>query len=431
MKYFITILNRRFIILVWRSLKMDFMISKDMELIIKLAREVAGHYPPEYWREKDEKHEFAEEFWKEISEIGFTGTVIPEEYGGSGMGLQELLAIMEALSSYGCGLAGVWYLMITEIFVGLPIVRYGTLEQKEKYLPKISSGEYEGCMALTEPVAGTNTLRTDTFAEKNNGEYTVNGSKIFITGVDRARVMVLVTRTRHLEEVSKKTLGLTLFLVDLPNESIKYSAIPKHGINYSNTFEVSINNVRITRENILGPLDYGWYALLDILNPERMGFAIGAIGTAELAIKKSIEYSRERRVFKDPVGSYQALQHPMAEAYAALQSSKLLAYKAAWLYDVKHKPPENPSHGEEIMKKVSSYKEVGDIANMAKVVAVENAIKAVYWAMQVFGGYGYAKEFDVERWWREVNLLRIAPVTQQMALNYIAQHILGMPRSYR
>jgi acyl-CoA dehydrogenase len=242
--------------------------------------------------------------------------------------------------------------------------------------------------------------------------------------------MVLVARTKRLEEVKKKTLGISLFLVDLPNESVKYSAIPKHGINYSNTFEVSINDLKVPEENLLGPLDYGWYTLLDILNPERMGFAIGAIGTAELAIKKAVEYSRERIVFKDPIGSYQSLQHPLAESFASLQAAKLLAYKAAWLYDVKHKPPENPRNGEEVMKMVHSYKEVGDNANMAKVVAVENAIKAVYWAMQIFGGYGYAKEFDVERWWREVNLLRIAPVTQQMALNYIAQHILGMPRGY-
>jgi len=409
---------------------MDFTVSKDIELIVKVAREVASHYPPEYWRDKDEKHEFAEEFWREISEMGFTGTVIPEEYGGSGLGLQELLAIMENLSSYGCGLAGVWYLMITEIFVGLPIVRYGTEEQKEKYLPRIASGEYEGCMALTEPIAGTNTLRITTYAEKVGDEYIINGSKIFITGVDRAKVMVLVTRTKRLEEVKKKTFGISLFLIDLPNDSVKYSSIPKHGINYSNTVEVSINNLRVPEENILGPLDYGWYTLLDILNPERMGFAIGAIGTAELAIRKAVEYSRERIVFKDPIGSYQSLQHPIAESYASLQAAKLLAYKAAWLYDVKHVSPKNPRDGEEVMKMIHSYKEVGDNANMAKVVAVENAIKAVYWAMQTFGGYGYAKEFDVERWWREVNLLRIAPVTQQMALNYIAQHILGMPRGY-
>ncbi len=410
---------------------MNFEISDDIRLIQKVAKEIAESFPPEYWMEKEEKNEFGTEFWKAISEAGFTGAVIPEEYGGSGMGLQELLTIMETLSSNGCGLAGVWYLMITEIFVGLPIARYGTESQKEKYLPKIASGEYEGCMALTEPVAGTNTLNISTIAEKEGDEYIINGSKIFISGIDRAKTMVLVARTTPREKAPRKTLGLSLFLVDLPNKAVSYSKIPKHGINYSNTCEVSINDLRVSEENILGPLDYGWYVLLDILNPERMGFSVGAVGTAELAIKTAVEYSRERRVFQDPIGSYQSLQHPLAEAYAHLQSAKLLTYKAAWLYDVKHKPPEDVKNGDAVMKKAMSYKEVGDTANMAKVVAVENAIKAVYWAMQVFGGYGYARETHVERWWREVNLLRLAPVTQQMALNYIAHHILGMPRSYR
>ena len=409
---------------------MDFTISREMELIAKLAREIAEKYPPEYWRDKEERHEFADEFWRAISEAGFVGTVIPEEYGGSGMGLQELLTIMENLSSNGCGLAGVWYLMITEVFAALPIVRYGDERQKERYLPSIATGEYQGCLALTEPNAGSNTFKISTIAVKEGDEYVINGNKIFITGVDKARIMILVSRTTPLEEVKKKTLGITLFLVDLPNKHIKYSPIPKHGVNYSRTFEVSINDLRVPEDNVLGPIDYGWYVLLDILNPERMGFAIGAIGTAELAIKKAVEYSKARVVFEDPIGSYQSLQHPLAESYAALQAAKLLTYKAAWLYDVKHPPPDNIKDGEAVLKRVLSYKEIGDIANMAKVVAVENAIKAVYWSMQIFGGYGYAKETDVERWWREVNLLRIAPVTQQMALNYIAQHILGMPRGY-
>jgi acyl-CoA dehydrogenase len=410
---------------------MDFSIPKDMELIARLAKNIAEEYPPEYWREKDERHEFADEFWRSISEAGFTGAIIPEEYGGSGMGLQELMVIIENLCSNGTGLAGVWYLMLSEIFVSLPIVRYGTDEQKERYLPKLASGEYEGCLALTEPVAGTNTLNISTMAVKRGDTYIVNGSKIFISGIDRAELMVLVTRTTGVDEVSKKTLGLTLFLVELPNPAIKWSPLEKHGVNYSNTCEVSINNLVLKEDDILGPLEYGWYVLLDILNPERIGFAIGAIGTAELAIRKAVEYSINRRVFKDPIGSYQSLQHPLAESYASLQTAKLMAYKAAWLYDTLHKPPDNPRDGEEVMKKVGEYKEVGDAANMAKVVAIENAQKAVFWAMQIYGGYGYMRETDVERWWREINLLRLAPVTQQMALNYIAQHILGMPRSYR
>jgi acyl-CoA dehydrogenase len=411
--------------------KLDFEYSDEQRLIADLARRIAEKYPPEYWREKDERHEFAEEYWRDVSEAGFVGTLIPEEYGGAGMGMEEMIVAIENLCRYGTGMAGVWYLMLTGIFAALPIARYGTREQKEKYLPRISRGEIEGCAAITEPNAGTNTLRIETYAEKKNGEYIINGNKVFISGVDRAELMVLVTRTIPYDETPRKTMGLTLFLVELPNKSVKWSPIPKHGINYSHTCEVSIDNLRLSEDDILGPIDGGWYVLLDILNPERMGFSAGAVGLAKLAISKAVEYSKERKVFADPIGSYQSLQHPLAEAYSSLECAKLMVHKAAWIYDKVHRPPSNPRDLNEVVGMARQYKEVGDATNMAKVVAVENAIKAVYWAMQIYGGYGYAKEFDVERWWREINLLRLAPVTQQMALNYIAQHILGMPRSYR
>jgi len=395
---------------------MDFSITSEQKMIAKLAREIAQKYPPEYWREKDEKGEFAEEFWRDITEAGFVGMVFPEEYGGAGMGLTELLIAMEELCANGCGMGGSWYLILTEVFGGIPILRHGTEEQKEKYLPKIAKG-MEFCMALTEPNAGSNTFRIETFAEKQGDEFVINGSKVFISGIDRAKGMTLIARTTPLDKAPKKTYGITLFIVDLPNKAVSWSPIPKHGIHYSNTCEVSINDLRVGEDAILGgpeQLDKGWYQLLDILNPERMSFAITSVGIAKLAIKKAVEYSKERRVFEEPIGSYQALQHPLAEAYAEIEAAKLLTYNAAWLFD-----------------QGASYREVGAIANMAKVVAVENAIKAVFWAMQVFGGYGYAKEFDVERWWREINLVRLAPITQQLALNYIAEHVLGMPRSHR
>lgn len=395
---------------------MDFNITDEQKMIIKLAREIASQYPPEYWREKEEKHEFAEEFWKSLVEKGFVGMALPEEYGGAGMGLTELLLAMEELCASGCGMGGSWYLILTEVFGGISILRHGTKEQKEKYLPKIANG-MEFCLALTEPNAGSNTFRTETYAEKDRDEYIINGNKVFISGIDRAKGMILITRTTPLNEAPKKTYGITLFIVDLPDKSVKWSPIPKHGINFSKTCEVSITDLKIGEDAILGGpknVNRGWYQLLDILNPERMSFAITAIGIAKLAINKAVEYSRGRRVFTDPIGSYQALQHPLAEYYSELEAAKLLTLKASWLFD----------NG-------ASYREIGNVANMAKIVSIENGIKAVYWAMQVFGGYGYAKEFDVERWWREINLLRLAPVTQQLALNYIGEHILGMPRSFK
>ena len=410
---------------------MVYEYTDQQKMIMNVARKIAEHYPPEYWREKDEKHEFAEEFWKEISEVGFVGTLIPEEYGGAGLGMQELLLAMEEMSANGCGAGGVWYLTLTAVFGSLPIARFGTLEQKKKYLPSIANGKLEFCMALTEPNAGTNTFRIETLAEKEGDEYIINGNKVFISGIDRAKGMLLVARTTPPEKAPRKSLGITLFLVDLPNKAVKYSVISKHGLNFSNTCEVSINDLRVGENSILGPKDWGWYVLLDVLNPERMVASIGAIGGGKLAIKKAVEYSKERRVFSDPIGSYQSLQHPLAEAYAQLECAREMVYKAAWIYDNKHKPPTNVKDPGELLEKVGAQREVGRTSMLSKVVAVEAGIKAVYWAMQVFGGYGYAKEFDVERLWREVNLLRIAPITQQMTLNFIAQHILGMPRSYK
>ncbi len=409
---------------------MNFEFNEEQRMIADAAREIARDFPPEYWREMEEEGKFAEEFFKAVAKAGFFGIVIPEEYGGSGYGITELLIAMEELAANGCGAGGVWYFVLTEIFGALPIVRYGTEEQKEKYLPKIAKGGMEFCMALTEPDAGTNTLRIRTFAEKQGDEYVINGSKIFISGIDRAKGMLLVARTIPVDKAPKRTLGITLFLVDLPNKAVKWNPIPKHAINFSKTCEVSINDLRVPENAILGERDLGWYLLLDVLNPERMSAAAGAVGGAKLAISKAVEYSKQRRVFADPIGSYQGLQFPLAEAYAALECARLMMYKAAQLYDTKF-AAEDVKDPKKRVEMAAIFKEIGDAANMAKVVAVENAIKAVYWAMQVFGGYGYAREYDVERWWREVNLLRLAPVTQQMALNYIAEHVLRMPRSYR
>jgi len=393
---------------------LNFEYTEEQRMIANAARDIAKDFPPEYWREKEENGEFAEEFFKAISKAGFFGIVIPEEYGGSGYGVTELLIAMEELAANGCGMAGVWYLVLTEVFGGLTIVRHGTDEQKEKYLPKIAKGEMEFCMALTEPDAGTNTLSTRTTATKDGDEWVINGNKIFISGADRAKGMLIIARTTPREKAPKKTFGISLFLADLPNDSVKVNPIPKHGINYSKTCEVSFNNLRLPESALIPPQDKGWYLILDTLNPERMSFTTAAVGISRLAINKAVEYSRQRKVFTDPIGSYQGLQFPLAEAYATLECAKLMNFKAAWLFDNN-----------------ANYREIGAAANMAKAVAVEAGIKAVYWAMQVFGGYGYAKEYDVERWWREINLIRLAPVTQQMALAYIGEHVLNMPKSYR
>jgi len=393
---------------------MDFNFTEEQKMIANTAKEIAKNFPPEYWREKDLKEEFGEEFYKAIGKAGFTGMVIPEKYGGAGKGVTELLIAMEELAANGCGMAGIWYLVITEDFGGISIIRHGTEAQKEKYLPRIASGDIEFCMGLTEPDAGTNTLNTKTRAQKVADGWIINGNKTWISGADRARGMMLITRTTPKEKAPKKTFGISLFLIDLPNPAVNVTTIPKHGINYSHSCDIGINDLKVSEDALMPPLDGGWYSLLDTLNTERMSFTTAAIGIARLAMSKAIEYSKDRKVFGDtPIGSYQGLQFNLAEAYAGIEAAKLLNLKASTLYD----------NG-------ASIAEVGNAVNPAKILAVESGIKAVYWAMQTFGGYGYAREYDVERWWREINLIRLAPVSQQMALNYVGEHILGMPRSY-
>jgi len=393
---------------------MDFSFTEEQKMIANSAREIAKDFPPEYWREKDLREEFGGEFWKAISKAGFTGLIIPEKYGGLGKGMTELLIAMEELAAGGCGMAGPWYLILTEIFGGLSIIRHGTEEQGRKYLPGMASGDIEFCMGLTEPDAGTNTLDTRTTARSVDGGWIINGNKTFISGADRAKGMMVVARTTSKEKAPKKTFGLSLFLVDLPYPAIMVTPIPKHGINYSHSCDIGISDLKVSESALMPPLDGGWHSILDTLNTERMSFTAAAIGIARLAMSKAIDYSKKRKVFAGvPIGSYQGLQFNLAEAYANLEAAKVLNFKASTLYD-----------------SGASIREVGDIANMAKVIAVESATKAVYWSMQTFGGYGYAREYDIERWWREINLIRLAPVTQQMALNYIGEHILGMPKSY-
>ena len=393
---------------------MDFTLTEEQKMIVHSAREIAKEFGPEYWRGKEERGEFASEFWKVISQAGFTGIVIPEEYGGAGRGITELLIAMEELAANGCGLGGPWYLVLTEVFGAISVMRHGTQQQKEKYLPGIAKGELEFCMALTEPDAGSNALNIRTTARKDGGKWIISGNKTFISGADRAKGMLIVARTTPKEKAPKKTLGLSLFLADLPHPAVEVNPIPKHGINYSHSCEVGINELELPEDTLMPPQDGGWYSILDTLNTERMSFTAAAIGIARLAISKAVDYSKQRKVFGDvPIGSYQALQFPIAQAYAALEAAKLMNFKAAALFD---------TH--------AGLGEIGAAANMAKALAVDNAIKAVYWSMQIFGGYGYAKEYDVERWWREINLIRLAPITQEMTLNYIGEHVLGMPRTY-
>jgi acyl-CoA dehydrogenase len=388
---------------------MNFSDDPTHSLIRSTATEIAEEYGPEHWREKEQKGEFSEEFWDELAEADFHGLLIPEEYGGADMGMQEMGIAMETLCAEGCGMAGTWYLVLTAGMAAVGITKHGTEEQKETYLPDIAAGKRNFSIGITEPAAGTNTLNVATRAERDGDEFVLNGDKAWITFSDRADNMILVTRTTPRDEVEKPTDGISLFILDMDDPGIEVSPIPKHGINYSKSCEVFIEDVRVHEDDLLGEEDDGWWALVDTLNPERIGFSAAATGIGKLAADTAIEYTNDREVFGAPIGTHQAVSFPITKAYAQMETAALMRQKASWLYD----------QGEEC----------GYETNVAKAVAVEAGIEAVRQSMQAFGGWGYATEYDVERWWREINLTRLAPVSQQMAYNHISQQI-GFPKSY-
>jgi len=388
---------------------MEFSTDPSHSLIESTATEIAEEYGPAYWREKEEAGEFAGEFWDALAEADFHGLLVPEDYGGAEMGMQEMGLAMETLCAEGCGMAGTWYLVLTAGMAAVGIRENGTEAQKEQYLTDIAAGERNFSIGITEAGAGTNTLNVATRAERDGDDFVLNGEKAWITFSDRADNIILVTRTTPREDVDRGTDGITLFIVDMDDPGIEVSPISKHAMNYSKSCEVFIENVRVPEENVLGEVDRGWEPLIDMLNPERIGFSAAGTGIGKLAAETAIEYANDREVFDTPIGTHQAVSFPITRAYAQMETASLMREKAAWLYD----------HGQQC----------GYETNVAKAVAVEAGIEAVKQSMQAFGGWGFATEYDVERWWREINLTRLAPVTQQMAYNHIGQQ-LGFPKSY-
>mgnify|MGYP000400989344 CR=1 FL=1 len=392
-----------------RTHSMNFEQSAEHSMIRSTATEIAEEFGPEYWREMEEKGEFSDAFWDELADAGFHGLLVPEEYMGAEMGMQEMGLVMETLCAEGCGMAGTWYLVLTAGMAAVGLKKHGTPEQKETYLTDIATGDRLFSIGITEPEAGTNTLNVATRAEKDGDEYVLNGQKAWITFSDIADNMLLVTRTTPREEVDRGTDGISLFIVDMDKPGIDVSPIEKHAMNYSKSCEVFLEDVRVHEDDMLGEEDEGWWPLVDTLNPERIGFAAAGTGIGKLAADHAIQYANDREVFGKPVGTHQAVSFPVAKPYARMESAALMRQKAAWLYD--------------------QDKDCGYETNVAKATAVEAGIETVKQSMQAFGGWGYAKEYDVERWWREINLTRLAPVTQQMAYNHISQEI-GFPKSY-
>ena len=390
---------------------MDFRFTEEQNMMAKTARQIGERFGLDYWRRQDAAKAFPREFWKAVCDAGLCGVALPEEYGGAGLGMLEMALIIENLAAGAGGSTVGQLFMVNPIFGGVSISRFGTPAMKAELLPKIISGEINCCMALTEPDAGSNTLEIKTFAHADGKGWRLNGNKIWITAVPDAAKMLAVARTSKLAEDGRRTAGLSMFMIDVDRAGLTHQTIEKVGTHTLAASNVFFDNVRIEPEELVGTLDGGWKELLDVLNTERIVTTAGLVGTGELAMRLAVDYANQRKVFgKTPISAYQGLQFPLAQCHAEIESARLMNYKAAANCDA------GLPYGSE--------------ANIAKLLAAQATARATERSMQTMGGMGFAKESHVERLWRDCRLFRFAPISEEMILNYIAVHDLGMPRSY-
>ncbi len=390
---------------------MNFDLSEEQELITETARRVGDQFGLDYWLAKDSAKAFPAEIWAEICAAGLCGIAVPAEYGGAGLGMIELAIAIEALCAAGGGVTLSQLFMCNPIFGGVTLARMGTPEQKAAMLPRLVSGDLMFAMALTEPDAGSNSLALKTFAAADGDGWRIGGQKIWITCVPQSGKLLVVARTKAIEDSAGKTDGISLFLIDTDRAGISHCAIDKAGTCTLPSSVVHFDSVRVEPDELVGPLHGGFRELLHVLNTERIVTTAGLVGTAQLAERLAVRYASDRSVFGErAIGSYQGIQFPLAEARVQSECARLMNYKAAALCD--------------------SGRPYGSEANMAKWLAGRAAGLMTDRAIQTMGGMGYAREYHVERLWRDARLFRIAPVSEEMVLNYIAQHDLNLPRSY-
>lgn len=390
---------------------MNFDLTDEQKMIAESARKVGERFGLDYWRQQDAQKAFPQEFWRAVCEAGLCGVSLPEEQGGSGLGMVEMALVVEQLSAAGGGSTVGQLFMINPIFGGVSISRFGSEAMRREILPKIIAGEINCCMALTEPDAGSNSLEIKTFATRSGNGWRLSGSKIWITGVESAQKMLVVARTTKVEASPKRTHGLTMFMIDVARKGLTYAPIEKVGTNTLSACNVFFDDVEIDGSELIGTLDGGWYELLDVLNTERIVTTAGLVGAADLALRLAVDYAKERRVFGGkPIASYQGLQFPLAQHWAEAQCARLMNLKAAAEFD--------------------AGRPYGTEANVGKLIASQAASAGIEQAMQTMGGMGFAKDMHVERLWRDARLFRFAPISEEMILNFIAGQNLGLPRSY-
>jgi alkylation response protein AidB-like acyl-CoA dehydrogenase len=389
---------------------MDFALTEAQDAVHREVGVLARSFDWDYWRNKDRKAEYPTEFVTAFARAGWLGLVIPEAYGGAGLGVVEAVLMLEAICASGAGLSGASPIHFA-VFPPMPIIRHGSTELRERILPGIAAGRLSLAFGVTEPNAGTDTSRIETMARRDGGDWIVTGRKIWTSNAKHSQKMLLLARTTpYAETGSRKLDGLTLFVADLDPASVSIREIEKLGRAAVDSNEVVIDGLRVSDCDVVGQVGQGFRHLLESLNPERILVAAEAIGIGRAALGRAAAYARERVVFGRPIGQNQGVAHPLALAWARLEGAWALTLRAAWLFD--------------------QGQPCGAEANAAKVLAAEAGFEATDAALQTFGGFGYAKEFDIERLWREVRLYKIAPVSQQMALNYLAERVLELPKSY-
>jgi acyl-CoA dehydrogenase len=387
----------------------DFELTEDQKAIADAVKKICLQFPDEYWTHKDNSAEFPHEFHAAMAKDGWLGITMPEELGGSNLGVTEAAIMMNTVARSNGGSAAMSTLQIN-LFAPHPIVVLGTPEQKARMLRPLINGSEKTCFGVTEANAGLNTTRIKTFAKKVPGGYVVNGSKIWTSTAQQAHNILLLTRTTPLEDCKKPTDGMTIFFTKLDRQKIEVRRIPKMGRAAVDSNAIFITDLFIADQDRIGEEGKGFYYLLHSINPERIIVAAGALGIAQDALRRAANYAKERVVFDRPIGQNQSIQHPLADIWCDIEAAWLMTMKAAALYD--------------------SKQPCGSFANAAKYMAGRAAFKSATQAVMTHGGMGYAKEYIVERLFRESILQRLTPVSEQLILSFIAEKELGMPKSY-
>jgi acyl-CoA dehydrogenase len=373
------------------------------------VRTLMKSFPDEYWMEHDESKEFPWEFYNAVAEAGWLGLTVPEEYGGGGLGVTEAAIVEQEIAASGAGMGGCSAVHIG-IFGFEPIIHHGSKSLKDRFLPRVVTGELHTSFAVTEPDAGTDTTNISTFAKKVDGGYLISGQKVWITKAQEAERMLILARTSPRDPDAKRTAGMTLFFAEMDREKVSIRPIPKMGRNAVDTNELFIDELFVADEDVVGEVGHGFRAILGGLNAERVISANAALGIGKAALRRGVRYANEREVFGRPIGKNQGIAFQLAEAQVKLDAAEAVVQKAAWMVD--------------------NDLPCGREANAAKYLCAEAGFFAADVALQVHGGFGYGKEFHVERYFREARLMRIAPISQEMVLNYFSEHVLGLPRSY-